>query len=86
MVFIIIFYNDYIFILAMDESMSQYSAGTQNMSQKYMGVFKKEYQAFGKSLDNLATSFSLHETEQNRLLTTAIDETGKTVKTFVWTR
>ena len=61
---------------AMDEAMSHYSTGTQTMSHKYIGVFKKEYQSFAKTLAHLASSFSLHETNENRKLATAIDETG----------
>ncbi|CAK8698075.1 unnamed protein product [Clavelina lepadiformis] len=63
---------------AMDDSISQYSSSTQSMTNKYMGLFKREYQSFGKAVNNVATSLNTHQTEQNKSLTSAIKHTGQT--------
>ena len=60
----------------MDDSISQYSSSTQSMTNKYMGLFKREYQSFGKAVNNVATSLNTHQTEQNKSLTSAIKHTG----------
>ena len=60
----------------MDEAISQYSHATVNMANKYMSVFKKEYQSFGRSLTYLADSFSLHLNESNKNLTIATRQAG----------
>ena len=60
----------------MDEAISQYSSSTHNMSNKYVGVFKKEYQSYGKAVNNVANSFDLHQTEQSKALTAAMKQAG----------
>ena len=72
-----IYHFHFAFSAAMDDAISQYASCTQNLSSKYSSLFKKEYQTFGKAVINVATSFNLHQTNQNKNLSQAIKQTGK---------
>jgi len=61
----------------MDDAISNYSTSTSNMTHRYQGLFKKEYQSFGKAITNVANSFNLHQSEQSKSLTVAMKQTGQ---------
>ncbi|XP_002127441.2 sorting nexin-33-like [Ciona intestinalis] len=66
------------FTRSMDDSVSNITSCAQSMASKHYGLFKREYQSYGKSITSLSTVFNMHQTTNNKSLTNAIKHTGQT--------
>lgn len=74
----ILHFNKYIlYILAMDDGVSQLTHTSRELVGKHHTTFKKEFTNFGKSFGTIANAFKQHQTPQSNTLTDAMKHTGK---------
>nr|CAB3266462.1 sorting nexin-33-like [Phallusia mammillata] len=64
------------FTKAMDDGVSQFATCSQSLANKHVGIFKREYQSFGKAITTIAAGFNMHQTTDNKTLTNALKAAG----------